>query len=83
MDSGFYDPIKCNPKPKPKPSGYNDPASPWQFGGPDYDETSGCFIKAGTDYGVGHRNPVGSVNQQPGEPAPRGRVNTMKVSGRY
>lgn len=83
MDSGFNDPIKAHPKPKCKPSGFNDPASPWKFGGPGYDERSSCFLNAGTDYGVGYRNPVGSEKMKTGEPAPRGRVKTLKVSDRY
>lgn len=58
MKPKFSDPIvikKQVPEDKPK-DGKN---SPWDFRCPKYDERSSCFINAGTDYGVGHRQPVG------------------------
>lgn len=33
--------------------------SPWDFTTPEYDERSSCFISAGADHGVGHKQPVG------------------------
>lgn len=54
----FNDPIK--PKEKiPKPTPKDSKNSPWDFRCPDYDERSSCFVNAGTEYGVGHRQPVG------------------------
>lgn len=58
MKSVFKDPcaIKTQ-KPKDKPvDGKN---SPWDFRCPQYDQRSSCFVNAGTDYGVGHKQPVG------------------------
>ena len=50
-------------------SGFKDPTAPkgntkkmkstWNFDQPEYDERSGCFVNAGSHYGVGHRQPVG------------------------
>ncbi len=48
----FHDPIA--PKEK-KIKG----KSPWDFRCPPYDERSSCYMHAGTNYGVGHKNPVG------------------------
>lgn len=31
----------------------------WQHKQPEYDERTSCYINAGTDYKVGHRQPVG------------------------
>lgn len=33
--------------------------TPWDFKAPQYDQRSSSFINAGTDYGVGHTNPIG------------------------
>lgn len=46
---------KQNPKDKPKDGN----KSPWDFSCPQYDQRSSKFVNAGTDYGVGHRQPVG------------------------
>lgn len=35
--------------------------NPWEFEQPPYDERSSCFVNAGTNQGVGKRQPVGSV----------------------
>lgn len=78
MKSGFNDPVSIkNQKPKDKPVDGKD--SPWDFTCPQYDQRTSRFINAGTDYGVGHRQPVGSlkVSDKPG--VPFGRVDTMKV----
>lgn len=45
--------------------------SPWNFKHPEYDERSSHFVQAGTNYGVGHRNPVGHASK------PKARVPTM------
>ncbi len=35
----------------------------WNFDQPSYDERSSCFINAGTEQGVGKRQPVGTEKQ--------------------
>lgn len=78
MKTGFKDPIaikKQRPEDKPK-DGKN---SPWDFRCPQYDQRSSNFVNAGTHYGVGHRQPVGTMNQEASNVIPMGRVNTMMV----
>lgn len=73
MKSGFKDPITPKPGKQKK--------SPWDFRCPPYDERTSCYVDAGSHYGVGHRQPVGSE----GTPKTRvptmpfGRVKTMEV----
>jgi hypothetical protein len=78
MESGFKDPLKIkNQRPKDKPiDGKN---TPWDYRCPQYDQRSSCFVKAGTDYGVGHRQPVGTKKHSGKYAVPVGKVNTMKV----
>ena len=80
MKTGFKDPAAIkNQKPKDKP--VDGKKSPWDFTCPQYDQRSSCFVNAGTDYGIGHRQPVGN----PGNPKtsaptlPFGRVDTLKI----
>jgi hypothetical protein len=35
--------------------------SPWDFTCPDYDQRSSNYINAGTHHGVGHAQPIGSM----------------------
>ncbi len=51
MKTGFKDPIK-DKEPRAK-------KNPWNFEAPQYDQRSGCFVEAGDDHGIGHRQPVG------------------------
>lgn len=55
--------------------------SPWNFEAPSYDERTSCYVNAGTHYGSGFRQPVGSsVNaKQNVEVLPRGKVDTMET----
>lgn len=46
---------------------------------PEYDERSGRGIDAGCAYGIGHRNPVGSMVQSSKDVIPKGRVDTLKL----
>jgi hypothetical protein len=58
MKSNFKDPIaprKREPRAEPK----NGKTPGWDFRAPEYDERDSEFIHAGTNYGVGFRNPVG------------------------
>jgi len=33
--------------------------NPWSFKAPPYDQRSSVFVNAGSNHGVGHRNPCG------------------------
>lgn len=60
MKKPFKDPIaikKQEPKDSPK-DGKPNPAG-WDFRCPQYDQRSSCYVRAGTDYGQGHTQPVG------------------------
>lgn len=79
-ESGFSDPIRIKTQreeDKPK-DGRN---SPWDYRCPQYDQRSSNFINAGTNYGVGHRQPVGHEGnpKQYADCLPMGRVKTMRV----
>jgi len=78
--SGFSDPAKIKTQredDKPK-DGKN---SPWDFRCPQYDQRSSIFINAGTNYGVGLRQPIGHSGNPKDKVAtlPYGRVETMRV----
>lgn len=79
-EPGFKDPIKIKtqrPECKPK-DGKN---SPWDFRCPEYDQRSSNFVSAGTNYGVGHKQPVGHIGnpKQRVDTLPYGNVETMRV----
>lgn len=62
MNPGFHDPIaikKQRPKDKPK----EELSSTWNFTCPQYDHRTNNFVNAGTHYGTGHNQPVGSIGQ--------------------
>ena len=78
MKKGFKDPIeprKIEPPHKPV-DGKN---SPWDYRAPQYDQRHSCFVNAGTDYGVGFNQPVGTEKPPTSSPVPFGRVDTMSV----
>ncbi len=79
MKTGFKDPIAIKKQyPEDKPKDGKD--TPWDFRCPQYDQRSSCFVNAGTNYGVGHRQPVGTLgNPKTTEIIPQGRVNTLKT----
>ncbi len=78
MKSGFKDPIKPKKvEPPYKPVDGKD--SPWDFRAPQYDQRHSCFVSAGTNYGVGFNQPVGTKTQTSASPIPFGRVDTMSV----
>jgi hypothetical protein len=74
MKTGFKDPIAVKVKEKRVQSG-------WNFDAPEYDRRTSEFISAGTDYGVGHRSPVGREGNplQKVPTLPWGRVETEKL----
>ncbi len=59
MKSGFKDPIA----PKIKKTIMN---SPWNFDAPQYDERTSVFVTAGTNYGTGFNQPVGTKGEAKG-----------------
>lgn len=80
MKSGFKDPTAIkSQKPQDKPKDGKN--SPWDYRCPQYDQRSSRFVQAGTNYGVGHKQPVGhSSNAKQRVPTmPFGYVNTMKT----
>ncbi len=80
MKSGFSDPIAIkNQKPQDKPKDGKN--SPWDFTCPQYDQRSSCFVNAGTNYGVGNKQPVGHSGNPSSKAStlPFGRPNTMRV----
>ena len=56
--------------------------SPWNFDCPPYDERTSCYVNAGSHYGVGHKQPVGShgIPKESVDVLPKGRPSTMKTS---
>lgn len=78
MKSGFKDRTAIkDQKPKDKPKDGKN--SPWDFSCPQYDQRSSCFVKAGTDYGTGVAQPIGSKGNTKSEGVPMGRINTMRI----
>jgi hypothetical protein len=72
MKKGFKDRTEVKDSKKIK--------SPWNFDQPPYDQRSSCFVNAGTNYGVGHKQPVGSMgNGKNKDVIPKGRVNTLET----
>lgn len=71
-------------------SNFSDPAAPRSGNNTKYpnsvkntprDESTSCFIKAGIDYGVGYRNPMGHTGPAKARvpTMPYGRVKTMDL----
>lgn len=80
MKSGFKDPTAIKAQ-KPKDQPVDGKNTPWDFRCPQYDQRSSCFVNAGTEYGVGHRQPVGHEGnpKERVDVMPMGKVNTMRV----
>lgn len=82
MKTGFKDRLEPKAqKPKDKPNdGKNYPFG-WDFTCPHYDQRSSCFVKAGTDYGQAHAQPVGHKGSPKSkvDVLPYGRVETIKL----
>lgn len=77
--SGFADPTRIkSQRPEDKPKNGNK--SPWDFSCPQYDQRSSNFVNAGTDYGVGHRQPVGHQGNPKSsvDVLPMERVKTLR-----
>ncbi len=78
MKSGFKDLIAIkDQKPMDKPKDYGK--SPWDFTCPQYDQRSSCFVNAGTYYGVGRTQPVGTEAHKKSDVIPMGKVDTMRT----
>ena len=74
MKSGFKDPIAKHVPVK-------NEKSPWNFDAPIYEESTSCYVNAGTHQGVGYKNPVGHTGNPKSrvDTLPYGRVNTMNL----
>lgn len=80
MKSGFKDRTAIkDQRPKDKP--VDGKKSPWDFTCPQYDQRTSCFVNAGTNYGVGFKQPVGHQGDATikGPTLPQGNVNTMNL----
>jgi hypothetical protein len=76
--SGFADPARIKEQRElDKP--VDGKKSPWDFRCPQYDQRSSNFINAGTYYGKGVNQPVGSFEHTMNGAVPVGRVNTMRT----
>lgn len=75
MKTGFKDALEIKEGHKPK--------KPWSFECPPYDERTSCFVNAGTNYGVGHKTPVGKFNASNKGAIPFGRPNTLETDYVY
>ncbi len=53
--------------------------SPWDFTCPEYDERTSCYVNAGSHYGVGHRQPVGTLKHSMKGAIPVGKSMGMTV----
>ena len=72
INSKFHDPIAPKKPEKKK--------SPWNFNQPHYDERSSCFVNAGSNYGVGHKQPVGKFKARGLDTViPKGRPATQET----
>lgn len=69
MKTGFKDPIGIE-------DGKNV-RNPWKQEQVPYDKRTSCYTDYGTNYGVGHNQPVGKFKSGP-YAVPSGKVNTMK-----
>lgn len=71
MKTGFKDHLAVKEGKKVK--------NPWNFDQPPYDERTSCYVNAGTDYGVGHRQPIGKEKASSQYAIPTGRIKTMQA----
>jgi hypothetical protein len=80
MKSGFKDRTAIK-KQKPEDDPKDGNKSPWDFRCPEYDQRSSCFVNAGTHYGVGVNQPIGTEKQISGSSyaVPVGHPSTMRV----
>ncbi len=71
MKTGFKGPLK--------PESTQKKQAPWDFRQPQKDESTSCYVNAGSHYGVGMRQPVGHKEgaKQKVDALPDGRVNTL------
>ena len=79
-ESKMADPIKIKSQ-REKDQPVDGKNSPWDFRCPQYDQRSSNFINAGTNYGVGHNQPIGHDGnpKQRVSVLPFGKVETMRV----
>lgn len=46
---------------------------------PEHYQLDSCYVNAGTNYGVGHRQPVGKMTASDKGPIPFGRIDTPSI----
>jgi len=75
----FKDPAKIKKQDRPDKPKDGKP-DVWNFEAPSYDQRSSSFIRAGVDYGVGYRQPVGHEGNgtMNSEVLPRGTKNIKR-----
>ena len=78
MKTGFKDPTAIK-KQAPVDRPNDGKPAVWDFTCPQYDQRSSCFVNAGTHYGTGHKQPVGTKEHSTKSAIPFGRVNTLKT----
>lgn len=71
MKTGFKDVLEQKEKKTVK--------NPWNFDQPPYDERTSCYVNAGTQFGTGKRQPVGTTDNKGPHAIPMGRVNTLET----
>ena len=71
MKTGFKDVLEQKEKRTVK--------NPWNFDQPPYDERTSCYVNAGTCYGTGKTQPIGTINNKGPHAIPMGRVNTLET----
>jgi hypothetical protein len=75
MKTGFKDALEIKAEGKKNPY--------WSFDCPPYDERSSCYVNAGSNYGVGHRTPVGKEKASGKSVIPVGRSKTLETDHVY
>lgn len=80
MKTGFKQPNAIK-KQSPKDQPVDGKPITWDFRAPQYDQRHSCFIKAGVNYGVGMKQPVGHKGdpKQFADTMPMGKVETMSI----
>lgn len=79
MPKEFELPCESHFKDKLKIKEKKDGEKPFSFDAPHYDKRSSHYMKAGDNYGVGHRQPVGTESHKNFDAVPMGRHKTLNI----
>lgn len=74
METGFKNVLKDDSDFKTPKSVFRNN---WKM--PEYDKRTSCFVGVGQEYGVGHRQPVGTETQTMKSAVPFGRPKTLDL----